>query len=1012
MNQPYDRGTPVAVRAPRGTTLTARSWQTEAPLRMLMNNLDPEVAERPDDLVVYGGTGRAARDWPSYHAIVRSLTDLREDETLMVQSGRPVGVLRTHEWAPRVLIANSNLVGDWATWPEFRRLEQLGLTMYGQMTAGSWIYIGSQGILQGTYETLAAVAVKRFGGTLAGTLTLTGGCGGMGGAQPLAVTLNGGVCLVVDVDPARLHRRVETRYLDVVAESLDEGVELALAAKKERRALSVGVVGNSADVVPELLRRGVEIDIVTDQTSAHDPLSYLPSGVALEDWAAEAEKDPAGFTDRARESMARHVEGMVGYLDAGAEVFDYGNSIRDEARLGGYGRAFDFPGFVPAYIRPLFAEGKGPFRWAALSGDPRDIAVTDKAVLDLFPDNDHLGPLDPRRPGPRRLPGAARPHLLARARRAGRRRAAVQRARRVRGDLRAARHRARPPGLRVRGLPVPRDGVDGGRLRRHRGLAAAERPDEHRLRRDVGLDPPRRRRRYGALAPLGAGVRGGRHAAGRREARAGPVERPRYGRAPARRRRVRRRRQGRRAGRAARADAGDAVTGAGAASGLAGPGSVGSGSVGTAAAGTTAVGRLLGAIADVGRAPSGGYERFAWTAHDLTLREWFAGEAAARGLDLVTDRAGNQWAWWGDPDADGPGVVTGSHLDSVPGGGAFDGPLGVASAFAALDALRAAGVAPVRPLGIVNFSDEEGARFGLACLGSRAVTGTVGADRLLALRDGAGDSLADVLARVGRGVSTGSAAGGSTGGGAGGVRLEHYGRDPEALARVGVFVELHVEQGRYLADLPSDEAAPVAIGAAIWPHGRWRVDLAGEANHAGTTPLAHRHDPMLDLAQLITDVRAAAEHAGALATLAKVEVEPNGVNAIPSRVRAWIDTRAETEDAVLAVLGGGLAQWQPVEESWTPATVFDPALAGRLADVVGRPGSDLPAPVIGTGAGHDAGIFTAAGVPTAMLFVRNPTGVSHSPAEFAEEVDCDAGVRALTAVLADLLTSVESGAAR
>ncbi|GAB2472991.1 urocanate hydratase [Promicromonospora xylanilytica] len=391
MNHVHDRGTPVSVRAARGTALTARSWQTEAPLRMLMNNLDPEVAERPDDLVVYGGTGRAARDWPSYHAIVRSLTDLRDDETLMVQSGRPVGVLRTHEWAPRVLIANSNLVGDWANWPEFRRLEQLGLTMYGQMTAGSWIYIGSQGILQGTYETLAAVAAKKFSGTLAGTLTLTGGCGGMGGAQPLAVTLNGGVCLVVDVDPARLHRRVETRYLDVVASSLDEGVELALAAKKERRALSVGVVGNSADVVPELLRRGVEVDVVTDQTSAHDPLSYLPSGVALEDWASEAEKDPAGFTDRARESMARHVEAMVGFQDAGAEVFDYGNSIRDEARQGGYDRAFDFPGFVPAYIRPLFAEGKGPFRWAALSGDPKDIAVTDKAVLDLFPDDDHLG---------------------------------------------------------------------------------------------------------------------------------------------------------------------------------------------------------------------------------------------------------------------------------------------------------------------------------------------------------------------------------------------------------------------------------------------------------------------------------------------------------------------------------------------------------------------------------------------------------------------------------------------
>jgi N-carbamoyl-L-amino-acid hydrolase len=429
----------------------------------------------------------------------------------------------------------------------------------------------------------------------------------------------------------------------------------------------------------------------------------------------------------------------------------------------------------------------------------------------------------------------------------------------------------------------------------------------------------------------------------------------------------------------------------------------------------TSVGRLLDAIVDVGRAPSGGYERFAWTAHDLTLREWFAAQADARGLSVVVDRAGNQWAWWGDPDVDGPGVVTGSHLDSVPGGGAFDGPLGVASAFAALDALRAAGVRPERPLGIVNFSDEEGARFGLACLGSRAVTGTVAADKLLALRDGAGDSLADVLGRVSTGSTSGG--GGVSTDSTSGVRIEHYGRDDEAVARVGVFVELHVEQGRYLADLPADEAAPVAVGAAIWPHGRWRVDLAGEANHAGTTPLAHRHDPMLDLARLITDVRAAAEHAGALATLAKVQVEPNGVNAIPSRVRTWIDARAETEDSVrtvLATLSGPAGGWDPVQESWTPATVFDPALAARLADVVGRPGSDLLAPVIGTGAGHDAGIFAAAGVPTAMLFVRNPTGISHSPAELAEEADCDAGVVALTAVLADLLTrsshaSIENG---
>ncbi|MEV4478977.1 urocanate hydratase [Micromonospora coxensis] len=378
------------VRAARGTARTAQGWPQEAALRMLMNNLDPEVAERPEDLVVYGGTGRAARDWPSYHALVRTLTGLRDDETMLVQSGRPVGVVRTHEWAPRVLLANSNLVGDWATWPEFRRLEQLGLTMYGQMTAGSWIYIGTQGILQGTYETFAAVAAKRFGGSLAGTLTLTAGCGGMGGAQPLAVTMNDGVCLVVDVDRTRLDRRVHDRYLDEVADSLDDAVDRVLAAKRDRRALSVGVVGNAATVFPELLRRGVEIDVVTDQTSAHDPLSYLPEGVELGDARDYAAAKPAEFTDRARASMAKHVEAMVGFLDAGAEVFDYGNSIRGEAKLGGYERAFDFPGFVPAYIRPLFCEGKGPFRWAALSGDPADIAATDRAILDLFPENESL----------------------------------------------------------------------------------------------------------------------------------------------------------------------------------------------------------------------------------------------------------------------------------------------------------------------------------------------------------------------------------------------------------------------------------------------------------------------------------------------------------------------------------------------------------------------------------------------------------------------------------------------
>jgi urocanate hydratase len=379
-----------SVRAPRGTTITAKGWPQEAALRMLQNNLDPEVAEHPEQLVVYGGSGRAARDWASYDALVRTLTTLEGDETLLVQSGRPVGVFRTHEWAPRVLIANSNLVPDWANWEEFRRLEAAGLTMYGQMTAGSWIYIGTQGILQGTYETFAAVAAKRFGGSLAGTVTLTAGLGGMGGAQPLAVTMNGGVAICLDCDPRSVARRIEHRYLDVEAATLDEALRLAEEARAARRPLSIGLVGNAADVLPEVLARGAEIDIVTDQTSAHDPLMYLPAGVAFEDMAAERDKDPAGFTRRARESMARHVAAMVGFKDAGAEVFDYGNSIRGEARLAGYERAFDFPGFVPAYIRPLFCEGKGPFRWAALSGDPADIAATDRAILELFPDNEPL----------------------------------------------------------------------------------------------------------------------------------------------------------------------------------------------------------------------------------------------------------------------------------------------------------------------------------------------------------------------------------------------------------------------------------------------------------------------------------------------------------------------------------------------------------------------------------------------------------------------------------------------
>jgi len=378
------------LHAATGSTMSAKGWGQEAALRMLHNNLDPAVAEHPEELIVYGGSGKAARNWASFDAMVKTLTHLENDETMLVQSGKPVGVFRTHEWAPRVILANSNLVGDWATWPEFRRLEQLGLTMYGQMTAGSWIYIGTQGILQGTYETFAAVAAKKFGGTLAGTLTLTGGCGGMGGAQPLAVTMNEGTCLIIDVDESRLRRRIQDRYLDELADNLDDAIEKVLRYKSEKRAISVGLTGNAATVFAELLRRDVPIDIVTDQTSAHDPLYYIPEGVSVDDARELADKDPEDFTVRAEAAMAKQVEAMVGFMKKGAEVFDYGNSIRDEARKGGFADAFKFPGFIPAYIRPLFCEGKGPFRWVALSGDKKDIYRTDKAILELFPENDHL----------------------------------------------------------------------------------------------------------------------------------------------------------------------------------------------------------------------------------------------------------------------------------------------------------------------------------------------------------------------------------------------------------------------------------------------------------------------------------------------------------------------------------------------------------------------------------------------------------------------------------------------
>jgi urocanate hydratase len=381
---------PRTLIAARGSNLTAKGWGQEAAIRMLHNNLDPAVAEHPEELVVYGGTGKAARNWQSLDAIIRTLTTLENDETLLVQSGKPVGVLRTHEWAPRVLLANSNLVGDWANWSEFRRLEDLGLTMYGQMTAGSWIYIGTQGILQGTYETFAAVAQQSFNGTLAGTLTVTAGCGGMGGAQPLAVTMNEGTCLMIDVDETRLRRRLETRYLDEIADNLDYAIERAVKAKNEKRAISIGLVANAAVALPELLKRDVPVDIVTDQTSAHDPLFYCPIDTEFSQMREAGRKDPVDFTKRSQYAMARHVEAMVGFMDKGAVVFDYGNSIRDEARKGGFNRAFDFPGFIPEYIRPLFCEGKGPFRWVALSGDARDIHRTDQEILKLFPDNDHL----------------------------------------------------------------------------------------------------------------------------------------------------------------------------------------------------------------------------------------------------------------------------------------------------------------------------------------------------------------------------------------------------------------------------------------------------------------------------------------------------------------------------------------------------------------------------------------------------------------------------------------------
>jgi urocanate hydratase len=379
------------VRAPRGTTISCKGWQQEAALRMLMNNLDPEVAEKPDELIVYGGRGKAARNWECFHAIVASLRSLENDETLLVQSGKPVGIFRTHSYAPRVLIANSNLVGHWSDWRHFDELDRAGLMMYGQMTAGSWIYIGSQGILQGTYETFAAAARKHFGGDLSGKLVVSGGMGGMGGAQPLAATLNGAAFLGIDVDPERIKRRVKTGYCDVMVNNLDEALRILKNAVRKREATSVGLIGNCADLIPELASRGVVPDLLTDQTSAHDPVGgYVPHGISLQQANELRQSDPETYRKRSMESMARHVEGMLALQKMGAVTFDYGNNIRTMAFEQGVKNAYDFPGFVPAYIRPLFCEGRGPFRWAALSGEPSDIARTDDLVLQMFPEDKTL----------------------------------------------------------------------------------------------------------------------------------------------------------------------------------------------------------------------------------------------------------------------------------------------------------------------------------------------------------------------------------------------------------------------------------------------------------------------------------------------------------------------------------------------------------------------------------------------------------------------------------------------
>ncbi len=499
------------IRAPRGNRLSCKGWHQEAAMRMLMNNLDPEVGERPQDLVVYGGSGKAARNWECYYRIVESLKTLENDETLLVQSGKPVGIFRTHPYAPRVLISNAMLVPAWANWEKFRQLEELGLTMYGQMTAGSWIYIGAQGILQGTYETFAAAGRKHFGGSLRGRLVLTAGLGGMGGAQPLAATMNDGVILAVEVDPARIEKRIKTGYCEVMTANLDEALDLALTAKKLGIPKSIGLVGNAALIHPEILKRGILPDLVTDQTSAHDALNgYVPAGLSLEEARDLRAANPQEYIERAMDSMAVHVQAMLEFQRRGAIVFDYGNNIRAQAVARGVTNAFDFPGFVPAFVRPLFCSGRGPFRWAVLSGDPADIATIDDVVLREFKENASL--VRWIQPGPREgpLPGPPRPHLLAGLRRAGPPGGPGQPDGEVGRAQGARRLRARSSGLGLRRLAQPRDGGHARRERRHRRLADPERSAQHGGGRLLGVRPSRRRGRHRILDPRRHGRRGRR----------------------------------------------------------------------------------------------------------------------------------------------------------------------------------------------------------------------------------------------------------------------------------------------------------------------------------------------------------------------------------------------------------------------------------------------------------------------------------------------------------------------